>query len=76
MIDIEPLTSKKDIIELKKIIQKHYEYTGSRIAGKILDNWKTYILKFVKVMPLEYRKVLGLMTKQDRETKREEVGIG
>jgi glutamate synthase (NADPH/NADH) large chain len=33
-------------------------YTGSEVAKKILDNWAEYLPRFVKVMPVEYRRAL------------------
>ena len=36
-------------------------YTGSARAKQILDDWATYRTKFVKVMPVEYRKALQEM---------------
>ena len=32
-------------------------------AGHILDNWEAYLPKFVKVMPVEYRKALEAMSR-------------
>ncbi len=50
-----------DEARLYRIIKKHRHYTGSERAKAILDNWKTYLPKFVKVMPTEYRKALEAM---------------
>jgi glutamate synthase (NADPH/NADH) large chain len=44
---------------LKAIIQRHLLYTGSDRARRVLENWSAYLPKFVKVMPLEYRRALG-----------------
>ncbi len=72
MIDLEPVVEKDDIRELRKMIEKHLKYTGSRKAGEILGDWENKLPKFVKVFPMEYRRVLGLMMKEDAETKRNE----
>ena len=34
-------------------------YTDSNFARDILDTWGESRMKFVKVMPLDYRRVLG-----------------
>jgi glutamate synthase (NADPH/NADH) large chain len=34
------------------------EYTGSNKAAEIIDNWEKFRPKFVKVMPIEYRRAL------------------
>ena len=50
---------RADIIELQDMIRKHMLYTQSPLAEKILTNWEEYLPKFVKVIPLEYKKVLN-----------------
>ncbi|MBW2283050.1 MAG: glutamate synthase large subunit [Deltaproteobacteria bacterium] len=76
MVDLELLTEAEDIAELKGLIQKHLEYTGSQKARGILDNWEVCLPFFVKVFPMEYRRVLGLMSKEDEATEREEIQHG
>ena len=44
--------------ELKELIRKHYLYTGSALAGRMLDNWNQYIEEFIQVVPIEYKRVL------------------
>jgi glutamate synthase (NADPH/NADH) large chain len=44
-----------------QLITNHHTYTGSARAKEILDNWTTYRTKFVKVMPVEYRRALQEM---------------
>jgi glutamate synthase (NADPH/NADH) large chain len=46
---------------LKGLIQRHLLYTGSERARRVLENWTAYLPKFVKVMPLEYRRALSEM---------------
>jgi glutamate synthase (NADPH) large chain len=49
---------KADEAALRGKIEKHLRYTGSTRAKQILDNWKDYLPKFIKVMPTEYRRAL------------------
>jgi len=70
MVDLEQVVLSEDIFELKKMIENHYRITGSRKAGQILDDWENSLPLFVKVFPMEYRKVLGQMMKEDEEIKR------
>ncbi|MDD5240661.1 MAG: glutamate synthase-related protein [Sulfuricella sp.] len=49
---------KADEAALRGKIEKHLRYTGSARAKKILDNWASYLPKFVKVMPTEYRRAM------------------
>ena len=73
MVDLESVILSEDIKELKEMIQIHYQYTGSRKAKAILDNWEKKLPLFVKVFPMEYRKVLGKMMREDEEVQREVV---
>jgi glutamate synthase (NADPH/NADH) large chain len=58
MVELSPVGDKDDMIELQRLINKHYLYTRSELAEKILVNWDEYLPKFIKVIPLEYKKVL------------------
>ena len=52
---LEDSTARK---ELHELIRKHYHYTGSHLAGLMLDNWNKYVDEFIQVVPIEYKKVL------------------
>jgi glutamate synthase (NADPH/NADH) large chain len=43
---------------LHSLVKKHHRLTGSTHAKWILDSWKNMIGRFVKVMPVDYAKVL------------------
>lgn len=58
LVDLTPVDEKQDIQELQGMINKHLIYTQSALAAKILTNWEATLPKFVKVIPLEYKKVL------------------
>ena len=47
-----------DMHELHSLITAHLRHTGSPLAQRMLDNWSTYAAQFIKVMPIEYKKVL------------------
>ncbi|OIR10461.1 ferredoxin-dependent glutamate synthase 1 [mine drainage metagenome] len=59
--------NKADEAVLRGKIEKHLHLTGSARARQILDNWKTYLPKFVKVMPTEYRRALLEIAAQQKE---------
>ncbi len=73
MIDLELVNTPAEERELKTLIEKHLLYTGSPKAKSILDNWETALGYFVKVFPMEYKKVLGMLSREDEETARAEV---
>ena len=43
---------------LKRLLQDHNRWTGSKRARELLDNWTEARLKFVKVFPNEYKRAL------------------
>ena len=43
---------------LRWLIERHKRYTASAVAARILDHWDRYLPKFVKVMPVDYRRAL------------------
>jgi glutamate synthase (NADPH/NADH) large chain len=76
MVDLELVVSRRDVAELRGLIEKHLAFTGSAKARAVLDNWDDYLPFFVKVFPMEYRRVLGQMMREDEATERAEVVHG
>lgn len=66
LVELGPVEDKDDERELQTMIANHYRYTNSELAEKILVNWDEYLPRFVKVIPLEYKKIL-------EETKLEQI---
>lgn len=58
MVSIENVIDENDISELKEMITKHVQFTNSTVGAKILSNWGLYLLKFVKVIPHDYKRML------------------
>ena len=71
MVDLESLDAA-DEKELRGMIERHAAQTGSPRAKAILADWHRHKDLFVKVLPMEYRQVLGQMSRDDAETRREE----
>ncbi len=76
MVDLEMVSDPKDQEEIRSMLRRHMEYTGSRKARRILDGWEEHLPYFVKVFPMEYRRVLGKMMREDEATERAEVVHG
>jgi glutamate synthase domain-containing protein 3 len=68
LVDLTDMT-RFDEKRLRQLIGNHLHYTGSARAKLILDNWATYLPKFVKVMPIEYRRALEEIARQQRADK-------
>ncbi len=58
MCEIDPLDDK-DLETVHDLIRRHYDLTQSAVAWRVLSGWKELSVKFAKVMPVEYRKVLA-----------------
>jgi len=58
MVELEALAEDEDIVELKKSIENHLAFTGSTVAKSILHDWGRSVGRFVKVMPVDYKRVL------------------
>jgi len=57
-VDVMGDMSRHDAERLHQLISNHARYTGSARARHILENWETFLPKFRKVMPVEYRRAL------------------
>ncbi|MDX8411611.1 MAG: hypothetical protein R8K46_07075, partial [Mariprofundaceae bacterium] len=60
-VDIKHSLSQNDQEILRMLIERHRHYTNSNVARRILDNWAEYQTRFVKVMPVDYRRALREM---------------
>ncbi len=58
MVALEPLEEAEDLELVRGLLERHHEYTCSTVAERLLDGWPAASARFVKVMPLEYRRVL------------------
>ncbi len=81
MVSLEPVASaaeqqggktrlhkdQTDEALVKKLLQDHNRWTGSRRARELLDNWAVARTKFVKVFPNEYKRALAEMYEREVE---------
>ncbi len=61
MVELSPVREFEDQDFIIEWLQKHIKYTASAVAKQILKNWHEYLPKFVKVLPLEYKRALDEM---------------
>src|SRR5690606_10284997 len=60
MVELEAL-STEDVVKLAELLEEHVQRTGSAKARRLLNAWEETLGRFVKVVPVEYRKVLEQM---------------
>jgi glutamate synthase (ferredoxin) len=58
MVTLYPLNDLEEIAQVREMIRKHAEYTGSDRTRQILAQWEEMVKKFVKVYPNDYRRVV------------------
>ncbi|MDD3766541.1 MAG: glutamate synthase large subunit [Eubacteriales bacterium] len=63
LVQLSEVTDKYDILELKGLIEKHVEATGSKKAKKILQKFDEYLPYFKKILPHDYRKMLASISR-------------
>ena len=68
MVVLEKVETAEDTAELKGLIERHQDKTDSSVAARILESWDGSLPKFVKVMPVDYKRVL--------EENRSKAGVG
>jgi glutamate synthase (NADPH/NADH) large chain len=61
LVDLETVEDEADVSELKELVGKHANLTGSTVAAGILDTWAESLPSFVKVMPRDYKRALAEM---------------
>jgi glutamate synthase domain-containing protein 3 len=70
MVNLEPVADPEDSEELLQLIQLHQRHTDSAVAEQVLADWPSSVRQFVKVMPIEYQRVLA-----DRKAQLEQAAV-
>lgn len=73
LVELEPVADAADVAELKELIEKHANYTGSPVANRILSHWDDSLMKFRKVMPIDFKRALQEAAAKQAEEKH---GVG
>ncbi|MEZ6151959.1 MAG: glutamate synthase large subunit [Pirellulaceae bacterium] len=55
---LEKIESPDEEAEVRDLISRHQQYTGSAPAAEALSDWPTFLSQCVKVMPIDYKRVL------------------
>ncbi|MEG1723204.1 MAG: glutamate synthase large subunit [Bacteroidales bacterium] len=58
MVELSLIEDRQDKAELRSLLEKHVHYTQSTLAKRILENWEEAKNQFIKVMPIEYKRIL------------------
>ena len=66
-VELERVEDEQDISDLLELIESHYKFTESPVARFVLDRWPQVLEQFVKVMPIDYKRVLMERKNHDEE---------
>lgn len=58
LIDLEELDDPAEIAAVRGMIERHVEYTRSKHAKILLDDWSRAARQFVRIIPREYSRIL------------------
>ena len=58
MVELTAVSEPGDIATIKKMLEAHVQHTGSAVATEILEDWQESYPQFLKVFPLDYKRVL------------------
>ncbi|MBQ27060.1 MAG: glutamate synthase large subunit [Nitrospiraceae bacterium] len=64
LVELEQVASEDDQQELLALVTQHLTFTGSQKAKYLLEQWDRVRSKFVKVMPMDYKRVLEQRKRQ------------
>ena len=67
MVDLEALDDPAEADEVLSMIKRHQAFTGSPVAQRVIDHWKELKMKFVKIMPRDYKRALIRLERERAE---------
>ncbi len=56
-----------DLDLLKQLVSQHQEATGSAVATRLLDDWDSATVRFTKVLPRDYARVIAAREKAEAQ---------
>ena len=57
MVDLEPLGDPQEIAQVKSLVERHRDLTGSNRADALLADWPRCVGRLIKVYPRDYRRM-------------------
>lgn len=75
MVEASGLEDPEEIAYVRGLIEDHHHYTGSELAARILVDFNRALPRFVKVLPVDYKRVLQEEAAKAAEAKRAEYSL-
>jgi glutamate synthase (ferredoxin) len=67
MVDIETLEGPEEIAQVRGMIERHRELTGSLRAKHVLDNWESMLPNFVCIMPRDFKRAVASLARAHQQ---------
>ena len=67
MVGLHRLTDPAEMAEVERLIRRHGEFTDSTVADRVLKDWPKMAAKFVKVLPIDYERMLAAIAEVEAE---------
>jgi glutamate synthase (ferredoxin) len=64
---VVPVFARDEILEVRRLIERHLEYTSSDRARRVLDDWDESVRRFVKVIPKDYKRMLAAIARAEEQ---------
>lgn len=75
MVEASNVEDPAEIAYLRGLIEDHHHYTGSELAARILVDFNRALPHFVKVLPVDYKRVLEEEAAKAAEARRAEYNL-
>ncbi len=75
MVEVSGIEDPEEVAFVRELIEDHHHYTGSELAARILIDFSRALSRFVKVLPVDYKRVLAEEAAKAAEAKRAEYNL-
>jgi glutamate synthase (NADH) len=75
MVEVSGLEDPQEIAFVRGLIEDHHHYTGSELAARILLEFNRALPRFVKVLPVDYKRVMEAEAKKAEEAKKAQYSL-
>ncbi|EJT98370.1 NADPH-dependent glutamate synthase [Dacryopinax primogenitus] len=75
MVELGKVKDPREVAQLRSLIEDHRHYTGSEVADRVLADFHHLLPLFVRVMPLDYKRVLDEQEAKAKEERKKQSWI-
>ena len=75
MVECSPIEDPEEIAFVRGLIEDHHHFTNSELAARILVDFNRALTRFIKVLPVDYKRVLVEEKAKKAEAKKAEFSL-